>query len=908
MKIADILSSIAYNLSRLLLVFAAILTCLLYAAQSFAEVDGKVIQGIEVRGLSRLSEEELINMMCFYPGNVFESRTLRKCIRRAFKKGIFLDIRVESEDTDDGLKLIYIINELPLIEDINITGNNRISGRRIRKVLGFEEGDDFRPELLDKAVEEVRNFYDRKGFPDADVKASFEKDEDASLVDITFDIDEGEPLIIKSIKMPPEALSRVGLYVGDIFDKEKVENELERLRRYYLKQGYYQPEIGPYELRDGELHVPVSPGSRLEVIFKENTVFSDKKLRKEMPFRENEMVSDELIEEASNRIRDLYLSKGYHYVQVAAGLESTDELKKVTFLIFEGEKVTTGKIKIAGTGIDHKVLKDMIPLHENEVYNRSLLESSKKSISDFYNALGYINMKFTDVREEFREDGRVVDVTFEIDEGQQVKIKEVRIAGNRDIGLSEIRNAVRIRKKAPFNVIDIGDARYRVLSLYKRYGYVDASVDVKSTVEGGWASLLFNIDEKKPSVLGKVIIRGDRQTKEKIIRREFTLREGAPYNYEELLKVKQRIYRLGIFDEVSIDVLAEDELPHKKVKDLLVTVHENKPGAVEVSLGYGDYEEFRGALDISYRNLGGYNRQIGLRGEVSLVETRYIVNFIEPWLFNKRDLPFRASLIKEERKNVNVDTRDVLYEIDKISFIASVEKELIPRLKAILGYEYSMIDTFNVEPGVVLTREDTGTLAISSISTSLFYDGRNNPFNPTRGSLSGIVLKFASKAFLSEVEFIKGTLQSSWFYELKKGLVLASSFRGGAAYSYEELEELPLVERFFLGGRTTVRGYMHDNLGPKGEDDVPTGGNIFALINEELRIDVGKGVGFVIFLDGGNIWRVTEDIDDELKFTVGGGLRYNTPVGPVRIDYGHKLDREAGESTGEIHFSFGHAF
>jgi outer membrane protein insertion porin family len=169
-------------------------------------------------------------------------------------------------------------------------------------------------------------------------------------------------------------------------------------------------------------------------------------------------------------------------------------------------------------------------------------------------------------------------------------------------------------------------------------------------------------------------------------------------------------------------------------------------------------------------------------------------------------------------------------------------------------------------------------------------------------------LKFASKAFFSETEFIKATFQSSWFFELKKGIVFAASFRGGVAHAFGDTEELPLVERFFLGGRTTVRGYSHDTLGPKSAEGDPTGGNVFALINGEFRISLGRGFGLVTFVDGGNVWKVIDDVEPSLKYTVGAGLRYRTPVGPVRIDYGHKLERETGESAGEIHFSFGHAF
>jgi outer membrane protein insertion porin family len=181
-------------------------------------------------------------------------------------------------------------------------------------------------------------------------------------------------------------------------------------------------------------------------------------------------------------------------------------------------------------------------------------------------------------------------------------------------------------------------------------------------------------------------------------------------------------------------------------------------------------------------------------------------------------------------------------------------------------------------------------------------------FDPTKGSLHSVVVKFASRAFLSEIGFIKTTFKSSWYLPLHKKIVYAFSLSGGAAFTFEGSQEMPLIERYFLGGRTTVRGYEQDMLGPMGEDDVPTGGNMFALLNSELRFSIGKGFGVVTFIDGGNVWKTSGDINEDLRYTAGAGLRYKTPVGPVRIDYGHKISRREGESAGEVHFSFGHAF
>ncbi len=178
-----------------------------------------------------------------------------------------------------------------------------------------------------------------------------------------------------------------------------------------------------------------------------------------------------------------------------------------------------------------------------------------------------------------------------------------------------------------------------------------------------------------------------------------------------------------------------------------------------------------------------------------------------------------------------------------------------------------------------------------------------------RGILSGISVKFTSPVFLSETDFVKLSFYGNFFHRITERIVLAASLRGGVAQGYFKTNELPIVERFFLGGSTTVRGYAQDTLGPKGSDGNPTGGNAFLMENLELRTSLGRGIGSVVFVDGGNVWQKVNEMGfTDLKFTTGLGLRYDTPVGPIRVDYGVKLQREKGESSGELHFSIGHAF
>jgi len=881
----------------------------LASSVTFASDSPETIKAIEVEGLSRISKKELIDIICFKVGDVIDREALRYGIRRAFTKGIFHDVKAVSVPYEDGIKLRYIVKEIPLIKEIKVEGNKNVSSGDIKKAILFREGEDFKEEYVDKAKTDLANFYKRKGFPGASITITAENIKKTSVIDIHINIDEGQPLIIKKIDVPDDIKEMFRVREGKVFDTDAVDQELRRLEDYLKRQNYIHPVIGPYEFTGGNLVIPVKKGPRLELVFRGNLSVSSKKLSNEVPFFEDQAVTDETIQEAIDRIREIYLSEGYYHAQVAAGIQSEDDTIKITFIVFEGKKVLLKRIVFQGISISPDVLKRIIPLEEEKPYIENVLETSREAIIRFYNALGYLKTDVTGVEKNFTKDGGELELVFNIKEGPQTRIKAIEISGNKNIGTPEIKNVLRLQEEMPYNVTDIGDARYRVISLYGRYGYIDAHIEVESEIDDDKAFITFRIKENKPSVIGKVIYRGNLKTKLKIIERELTFNEGATFNYEELLKTKQRLYKLGIFSQVSIDTLEPQKVNEDQVaRDILVTLKESNAGSVEISLGYGDYERFRGALDINYRNIGGYNRQAGFRTEISSVKQRYALSFKEPRLFNKPDLPFNVLLVMENTRSVNLDTNEVLYKIDRTSLLLGVEREIKKNLKANLNYEYAFVDTKDVQPGVILSKEDSGTIAIGSVSASLFYDNRDNPFDPASGSLHGVVFKIASKTLLSESEFVKGTFQSSWFFPLAKKIVFAFSLRGGAAYSYDNIKELPLIERFFLGGRSTVRGYSNDTLGPKGDDDNPTGGNIYALANSEFRFYIGKGFGLVTFVDAGNVWKLAENIRAELKYTTGLGLRYGTPVGPVRIDYGHKINKEEGESSGELHFSFGQAF
>ncbi|HEW81705.1 MAG TPA: hypothetical protein ENH18_04960, partial [Nitrospirae bacterium] len=281
--------------------------CVLPVSGAFS---GTTIRKVEYVGLTRIDGEELTDIMSIRAGDVFDSNILHKAVKRAFKKGVFRDIRVESEVYGDGIKLRFVLEEIPLIRKIIVNGNEHFSSGRIKDIIPFRTKEDFMEELTASAESDIIHFYNRKGFADARVEIVPKAEGETSLVDLFVNITEGTPLVINKIETDESAKKRMKLSEGDIFDRDILEKDIKKLIGYYKSKNYIDPVVGPYEFMDGILVVPVKTGPKLELIFKGNTVYDNDELEKEVSFIDDRTVTEDILRETAERIRKLYLNKG----------------------------------------------------------------------------------------------------------------------------------------------------------------------------------------------------------------------------------------------------------------------------------------------------------------------------------------------------------------------------------------------------------------------------------------------------------------------------------------------------------------------------------------------------------------------------------------------------------------------
>ncbi len=906
------------------------LLLLLFLSSAYAvtpSFSGLTITRIDIQddyGHPLKTPDQVLQLLGLKPGDQYSGPAIRQGISLLYFKGTYKDIRVEAFPDKGGVRLTYVLVPITVVRKMVIAGNSSISTDAIRDAVPRIEGKELHEEKFPSLRADILALYQTEGFYDTVVTFRTEALDEPHQLALHIDITEGVPTLIGAIDFVGNTVfrdkdltavmkSRVG---GRLRRDLLLDSDLEAIRKKYSDAGYPAAKPGPVDIsfRNRMAYVRIFgvEGPRVIVRFTGNQSISASTLKQSLLIWSEHDVSSDVVDSSADKIKRLYEEKGYPDVTVDIKKSEGPGMLNLEFAINEGPHVSVGKITLQGNRVfTAREIKGQMALREPgwfrfPPFRKDLLDKDIDNLRDRYLEAGYLSATIKSTV-SFSPDRRTADILIEITEGTRTMTGSVTFEGNKVFTSADLLGKLELKPGAPFNDRLLDEDKYRILSAYTNKGYLYAGVEVEKSPAYGAIDVRYRITEDRPVRIGKIILRGNSRTHDAVIMRELLVKPGDVYDYGAILASQQRIYHLGYFSLAKFEPLHPGEKEY--VKDMLLTVDERPAGAVEVGAGYGDLDRIRGYVELSHRNLWGTARYTSLRFEESNILKRAIFNFQEPWLFN-RDMDGKFSLVWSDSEKLNSDTRELYYKTRKTSASFGVEKSY-GNLKPSLTYQFENVVNYNVLQAAQLTPEDSGRVLVSSLSPALLLDLRDDVFNPHRGALYGITLKEALSALWSQTDFSKVTVQGSWFLPVNTSVV-ALSARAGTVWPFRGTTETPLHERFYVGGSTTVRGFTQDSIGPSSVDAngdvIPQGGQSMAILNLELRINPGEGLGFVVFTDAGNVWPKQEINLADLRASYGAGIRYGTPIGPLRIDYGQKIRRLPGESPGEIHFNIGNTF
>lgn len=559
-----------------------------------------------------------------------------------------------------------------------------------------------------------------------------------------------------------------------------------------------------------------------------------------------------------------------------AAQAQTDNQGKVTAIVVQGNE-----------SISMDLIISQIASNLGDVFSKENMEKDMKAVYD----LGY----FKDVKiklESFRDGYKVV---FEVVEN--LPIKEISIEGNTVVSEEEMREVMILQEGQVFCQKILKNDLDRISQLYKDRGYLLINIkDVDFDEEG---KLWINISEGR---LEKIVIEGNDKTKEKVITREINIEPGDLFNFETVKKSLQKIYNLGYFEDVSMKLepgAEEDSIV------LVVKVIEKNTGKFGIGAGYNSEEGLMGFTSYEENNLFGGGQKVQAKIELG-GRTTYKLSFLEPWLANT-PTSFGFEVYDTTRKEEEKEEGEVVSEYEearlggKLIFGRRISDDIN------LGLELKTEKvTYDLVSGSSLP-DDSDEGLTNSLTPIFTYDTRDNVFNPTSGLYGNISIEKAGGFLGGDYDFTKYNLTLSTYIstkiveevinirsiekitdKLSKGVVALRAIGGIADTS------LPSFAEYKVGGMNTIRGYDFGEFS----------GDKSLVFNAEFRLPLAKNFQAVLFADWGNAWDIGESIDVlDLKFGKGIGIRFDTPIGPIRLDYG--IDEE-GE--GQTYFSIGHTF
>lgn len=695
-----------------------------------------------------------------------------------------------------------------------------------------------------------------------------------------------QPLSIEKIRRDIKSLYRLGYFEDIRVEVESHEGGL--ILIYKLRE---QPAI-------------------VRINFYGNEEFTEEKLKEQINISIGAIANRHLILNNVQALKQFYESKGYYLAEVIPVIyRLSDTEASLSFYIKEGPKVKIEEIKIQGaSALEEDDIRDVMETSEygflsfitgKGYFEKDKLKKDIEKIKDLYYDNGYLNVSIKEPEIRLSEDRKKLFITLKISEGPQYKVRTIKITGIPSAEQKEILPLLLLKQGEVFSKKTLSKTIKSIVEHYSEKGYAVATVDPEVVPDPDSLQVDINLKIDKGDLyhIGRIEIMGNTKTKDKVIRREIRLDEGDIYNSKLLKRSYERIYNLNYFDSVEFKPKPN---PEKKTLDIDIKVKEKPTGFFSIGGGYSSVDQWVGMIELTESNLFGTGRQVKLTSQFSKNASYYQLSYREPW-FLDREISMSLSIYRTQRDYT-------LYTKKSIGGGIGFGKKLSEYWSVGLRYDYERATIFDVLDTASQTIKDQeGTTETSSISPSLVYDSRDFFLDPSRGSRLGFYLTFAGLG--GDNKFIKGLIDASKYFPLTEKTTFSVRARAGYASGLWG-EDLPLYERFYVGGLYTVRGLGFGDAGPVDISGEPIGGTRELIFNFEYKFPLIEEIRFkgVLFFDAGRAYDSDEPFGSDLRYTAGVGIRWISPVGPLRFEYGWNLDPRPGERSGRFEFALGGFF
>jgi outer membrane protein insertion porin family len=737
------------------------------------------------------------------------------------------------------------------------------------------------------------------------------------------------PPIIRSIEVnytgpatvsKQRILAQMRIKVGQPYSNQVVEQDIAALYKTGAIQNvriFAQPEgdgvkvIVAVQTRAIMREIEITGAERIKA----------KRLRKEIKLRLNQSVNEQQLEEARQKIIEVYQGRGFNDVSVQFRVDPIDEKRgtaRVVFTVNEGVKGAVSKIHFEGNAhFSERVLrKQMKTRGRTPIYfmdksgrlDEVQLEQDLDKLREFYQDHGYIDVEIKEARRERTEKGPMI-ITIVIAEGPQYHVRKLTVSGYHVAREDKIRALLKMKEGSVYSPKQLRDDAKAVADAYGSGGYVDLVILPEGTPAGpALIDVRYNIEEGTRSFVNRINIEGNTRTKDKVIRREVLVAPGDVFNTVRVDITKKRLENLGYFAKVET-YPEETDIPGRK--DLDILVQEKRTGSLSFGGGFSTVDKLVGFAELTQGNFDLFNwpsftgggQKFRLRIQYGTQRRDFILTLTEPYFLDRR-LALTGQLFYNEANYLSAD-----YDQRNYGFMTELRKPINAYVYATLGYMLQDIDIFNVAASAPeFIQSQNGSFVESKIFSSVVFDSRDNALLSHKGQRITFS-PFISGGFLGGDTQVYGLdLEGSQYFHLPKDLILLINGEIATVNQWGNGTEVPIFERLFLGGSNNLRGFPFREVGPQ-QNGEPIGGQSMARATVELTFPIIEKARGAVFYDTGFVNSSAWSFGfNHIASDIGVGIRLDLPIGPLRLDYGYPLQRDGYNGGGHFNFNVGYQF
>lgn len=711
-------------------------------------------------------------------------------------------------------------------------------------------------------------------------------------------------------------LSYIDLQPGDAVDRAALDGALKRLFATGLFADVALRQTG------GTLVVDVLENPIInEIAFEGNEQIEDAELQSEIQARQRQVFTRTKVQSDVTRLYQVYRRNGRFSVNIEPKVIKLDQNRvNLVFEITEGDVTKVESIRFVGNKkFDDSRLRSEIStkedvwyrfLNSDDRYDPDRLEFDKELLRRFYLSQGYADFNLVNATAELSNERDRFFLTFTVDEGERYKVGAVNLATElRNFDAEELRGDVNVTEGEWYNADYVTESVDRLTDALgdRQYAFADVRPDINRNRDAKTVDVTFNIGESPRVFVERINVNGNLRTLDKVVRREFLLVEGDPFNKSKLARSEQRVRNLDFFETVNVSI-EPGSAPDKTVINVDVT--EKSTGEISIGAGFSTSDGPLADFRISERNLLGKGQNLTLATLVAGERSQVDVSFTEPH-FLDRDLSAGFDVFHVERDFQDESS----FDQRRTGGALRMGYPLSERWRQNFRYRFERNEITDVASDASrFIRDQEGERDTSALSQRLTYDSRDSTIFPTSGLMYWLDAEVAGLA--GDAKYVSGKTGARYYYTVWDQVVLSALGEVGAIEGYGD-EDVRINERFYLGG-STLRGFEDSGVGPRDSaTNDALGGNLFYRGSVEGSFPLGlpKELGILghVFSDFGTLYELDETgsgIQDEssIRVSAGLGLSWRSPFGPVRVDFAMPLVDEDFDEDEPFRFNFGTRF